>query len=156
MLAILSKKTQWEAFKRPMNIIPREFFLPDSKYFYCISAKEKSLHQNKSEEINLAFLNPEKLMADIPIVIEDISITGFTGFRKTILRITGNSSQTYLVDSLMIKPNPMNTVVKQVTNAVYEIRDGYLDREFPLIARIWETQSQNFPHRLLVFIWMLK
>jgi len=67
--AILSKKTQWDAFKRPMNFIPREFFLQGSKYFYCISAKEKLIHQSKSEEINLAFLNPEKLMADIPIVI---------------------------------------------------------------------------------------
>jgi hypothetical protein len=124
--AILSKKTQWEAFKRPMNIIPREFFQADSKYFYCISAKEKLLHQNKSEEINLAFLNPEKLMADIPIVIEDISINRIYGVQKDDIEDNRKFITAYLIDSLMIKPNPMETVVRQVTDAVYEIRDEYL------------------------------
>ena len=124
--AILSKKTQWEAFNRPMNIIPREFFQPDSKYFYCISAKEKLLRQNKSEEINLAFLNPEKLMADIPIVIEDISINRIYGVQKDDIMDNRKFITAYLIDSLMIKPNLMETVTKQVTDAVYEIRDEYL------------------------------
>lgn len=124
--AILSKKTQWEAFKRPMNIIPREFFQADSKYFYCISTKEKLLHQDRSEEINLAFLNPEKLMADIPIVIEDISINRIYGVQKDDIEDNRKFIMAYLIDSLMIKPNPMDTVVRQVTDAVYEIRDEYL------------------------------
>ena len=124
--AILSKKTHWDAFKRPMNIIPREFFLQGSKYFYCISAKEKLIHQSKSEEINLAFLNPEKLMADIPIVIEDISIKRMYGIQKDDIEDNRKFITAYLIDSLMIKPNPMETVVRQVTDAVYEIRDEYL------------------------------
>lgn len=124
--AILSKKKQWEAFKRPMNIIPREFCQPDSKYFYCISTKEKLIYQSRSEEINLAFLNPEKLMADIPIVIEDISIKGIYGVQKDDITDNQKFITAYLIDSLMIKPNPMETVVRQVTNAVYEIRDEYL------------------------------
>ena len=124
--AILSKKTQWDAFKRPMNCIPREFFLQGSKYFYCISAKEKLIHPSKSEEINLAFLNPEKLMADIPIVIEDISIKKMYGIQKDDIEDNRKFITAYLIDSLMIKPNPMETVVRQVTDAVYEIRDEYL------------------------------
>jgi len=124
--AILSKKIQWDAFIRPMNSIPREFFQSDSKYFYCISAKEKLIHQSKSEEINLAFLNPEKLMADIPIVIEDISIKRMYGIQKDDIEDNRKFITAYLIDSLMIKPNPMETVVKQVTDAVYEIRDEYL------------------------------
>jgi hypothetical protein len=124
--AILSKKTHWDAFKRPMNIIPREFFLPSSKYFYCISAKEKLIHPRKSEEINLAFLNPEKLMADIPIVIEDISIKRMYGIQKDDIEDNRKFITAYLIDSLMIKPIPMETVVRQVTDAVYEIRDEYL------------------------------
>jgi hypothetical protein len=124
--AILSKKTQWDAFKRPMNFIPREFFLQGSKYFYCISAKEKLIHQSKSEEINLAFLNPEKLMADVPVVIEDISIKRMYGIQKDDIEDNRKFITAYLIDSLMIKPNPMETVVRQVTDAVYEIRDEYL------------------------------
>jgi len=124
--AVLSKKTQWEAFKRPMNSIPREFFQADAKYFYCISAKEKVLPQNTSEEINLAFLNPEKLMADIPIVIEDISIHRMYGVRKDDIEDNRKFITAYLIDSLLIKPSPMETVVRQVTDAVYEIRDEYL------------------------------
>ena len=96
-------------------------------------------------------------MADIPIVIEDISIKRIYGIQKDDIEDNRKFITAYLIDSLMIKPNPMETVVRQVTDAVYEIRDEYLrSANFSPIARIWETQSQNFLHPLPVFILMLK
>jgi len=124
--AILSKKTQWDAFKKPMKIIPEEFFNLNSKFYYCISEKEKTYPQTQSDEINLAFLKPEKLMADIPIVIEDISLKGISRVEKDDLEDRKKFITSYLLDSLIITPNPMESIEKIVTNAVYDIRDEYL------------------------------
>lgn len=124
--AVLSKKPLWEAFKKPMKIIPQEFFRSNSKYFYCISDKEKSFTQLHSEEINLAFLRPEKMMADIPIVLDDVSIKGNISVLKQDIEDNRKFITAYLLDSLMIKPDPLKTVEKSVTDAVYEISDEYL------------------------------
>ena len=65
-------------------------------------------------------------MVDIPIVIEDISINRNYGVQKDDIEDNRKFITAYLIDSLMIKPNPMETVVRQVTDVVYEIRDEYL------------------------------
>ena len=124
--AVLSKKTHWDAFKKPMKIIPDEFFTINSKFFYCISEKEKIYPQTNSDEINLAFLRPEKLMADIPIVIENLSLKGISRIEKDDIEDRKKFITSYLLDSLIIAPNPMESIEKIVTNAVYDIRDEYL------------------------------
>lgn len=124
--AVLSKKAQWDAFKKPMKIIPKEFFLQSSQYFYLISEREKVISQNRSEEVNLAFLRPEKCAMDIPIVIEDVSIKGISGVMKDYIDEDRTMVTAFLLDSLLIKPNPMETVEKLVKDAVYTIRDDYL------------------------------
>jgi len=124
--AVLSKKPVWEAFKKPMKIIPSDFFRSSSKFFYCISDKEKIFPPLNSEEINLAFLNPEKMMTDIPIVLDDVSVKGTVGVLKQDVEDNEKFITAYLIDSLMLKPDPLKTVEKAVTEAVYEITDEYL------------------------------
>jgi len=124
--AVLSKKQLWNEFKKPMNIIPKEFFQTGAKFFYCISDKEKIFPQLHCEEINLAVLRPEKMMADIPIVLNDVSIKGNIGVLKQDIKDNRKFITAYLLDSLMIQPDPLKTVEKSVTDAVYEISDEYL------------------------------
>jgi hypothetical protein len=124
--AVLSKKVQWDAFKKPMNAIPKEFFRPSSPYFYLISEREKPNPSHQSEEVNLAFLRPEKYVMDIPIVIEDVSIKGVAGIKKEFVDEERKMVMAYLLDSLLIKPNPMGLVEKLIKEAVYTIRDQYM------------------------------
>jgi hypothetical protein len=124
--AILSKKSLWETFKKPMKVIPQEFFRSNSKFFYCISDKEKNIPQFKCEEINLAFLRPEKLMADVPIVLDDVSIKGNVGIFQQDIEDNKKFITAYLLNSLMLNPDPIKTVEKAVTDAVYEISEDYL------------------------------
>ena len=123
--AVLSKKTLWDVFKKPMKIIPQEFFRSNSKFFYCMSDKEKILPSLSSEEINLAYLRPEKMMADIPIVLDDVSIKGNPNIIQQDIEDNKKFITAYLLDSLMLKPDPIKTVEKAVTNAVYEISEEY-------------------------------
>ncbi|MEN6291605.1 MAG: hypothetical protein ABFD07_06265 [Methanobacterium sp.] len=123
--AVLSKKTLWDAFKKPLKIIPHDFFKPDSKIFYRISDRETNLPQLSCEEINLAYLRPEKMMADIPIVLDDVSIKGNPSYIQQDHEDNKNFVTGYLLDSLMLKPDPLHTVEKAVTDAVYEISDAY-------------------------------
>jgi len=123
--AILSKKPQWTALKKPMKIIPADFFRTGSKYFYCLADKEKIIPRLQSEEVNLAFLRPEKMMADIPIVLDDVSVKGVTGILKQDIEDNIPLVTAYLIDSLMLKPNPLTSVEKEVTDAVYEITQEY-------------------------------
>jgi hypothetical protein len=124
--AVLSKKSLWEAFKKPMKIIPQDFFRSNSKIFYCLSDKEKSLPSILSEEINLAFLRPEKMIADIPIVLDDVSVKGNIGVLQQDIDDNKKFITAYLLDSLMLKPDPLTTVEKLVTDAVYEITEEYM------------------------------
>lgn len=124
--AVLSKKPLWEAFKKPMKIIPQEFFQPNTNFFYCMSDREKGFPQLNCEEINLAFLRPEKMMADIPVVLEDVSIKGNLGFVRQDIEDNKKFVTGYLIDSLMLKPDPIKTVEKAVKEAVYEISEEYL------------------------------
>lgn len=124
--AVLAKKPLWDAFKKPMRIIPQEFFRSNSKFFYCISEKEKILPQFNFEEVNLAFLRPEKLMADIPIVLDDVSIKGNVGIFQQDIEDNRKFITGYLLGALMLKPDPIKTVEKAVTEAVYKISEEYL------------------------------
>jgi hypothetical protein len=124
--AVLSKKAQWGAFKKPLKIIPDEFYLPSSQYFYLISDHEKANPSHQSEEVNLAFLRPEKCVMDIPIVIEDVTIRGLAGIKKEYVDEDQKMVTAYLLDSLLIKPNPMESVERLVKEAVYAIREEYL------------------------------
>jgi len=123
--AILSKKVLWDAFKRPMKILPPEFLKPTSNHFYCLAEKERIFPSIQSEEVNLAFLRPEKMMADIPIVLDDVSVKGISGIQKQDLEDNQKFITAYLLDSLMLKPEPLKSVEKAVTDAVYAISDDY-------------------------------
>lgn len=123
--AVLSKKVLWDAFKKPMKILPAEFLRPTSNHFYCLSEKERSFPSLQSEEVNLAFLRPEKMMADIPIVLDDVSIKGIDGALKQDLEDNRKFITAYLLDSLMLKPEPLKSVENAVTDAVYAISDEY-------------------------------
>ncbi len=123
--AVLSKKSMWDNFKKTMKIIPLEFFRQTSKHYYCLSEKEKILPPLQSEEVNLAYLRPEKMMADIPIVLDDVSIKGNVGILKQDLKDNQKFATAYLLDSLMLKPDPLKSVEKAVTDAVYAISDEY-------------------------------
>lgn len=123
--AVLSKKTLWDTFKKPMKIIPQDFFRINSNFFYCLSDKERLFPQFPCEEINLAFLKPEKMLADIPVVLDDVSIKGNYGVIQQDIEDTKKQITAYLIESLMLKPIPNNTIEKVVTDGVYEITDEY-------------------------------
>ena len=122
--AILSGKNQYEAIKLPLSIIPREFFRQTSRYFYVIAEKAKVVIPDENDEVSLAYRRPEKIPMDIPIVIEDIATTSYS-FKKSYNDVDRNLITAYLLDSLLLKPDPLETIEKLVTEAVYIVRDEY-------------------------------
>ncbi|MBN1195218.1 MAG: hypothetical protein JXA08_07740 [Methanomicrobiaceae archaeon] len=121
--AVFGKKFQWDLFTDSLAVIPDEFRAIHSPYYYFISAREKKRQGDGSEEISLAILKPKKTIADIPLEIgETDERTFLRGYRKT-LQEENAIVTAYMLDSLLLKPEPSARAEQIITDAIYELRD---------------------------------
>ena len=123
--AVLGKKAQWTTFRWSMNIIPQDFFQVNARYRYYISDQEKCMVARGCEELSRAIYRPENYIMDIPLVVEDASPNQLSKDYKEIIKEEQPLVTSYILDALMLKPDPMSTVEKTITDAVYAIREEY-------------------------------
>ena len=101
-----------------MQIIPNEFKRPSSDIFYKIS-EQAEIPKLHSREINLAFLNPEKIPMDIPVVL-DVEVQTKKDYNDAIDSLTP-MVRGYLLDSLMIQPQIPENLSAHITEKVYDV-----------------------------------
>jgi len=120
--AVFGKNYQWELFRKPLKFIPIEFLKPSSDYYYYISKNERDPGKTNGE-VNLAILQPERLLSDIPIVYEGISERKFSRDYSESIKEGAGIITAYLLDTLLLKPTYTDKVEQMMLDAVYRIRD---------------------------------
>lgn len=123
--AVFGKKHQWDLFKRPFNIIPKEFRKVNSYYYYHFSSTEGRVRKSEGE-ISQAILKPQKLVTDIPVAMERESRKKISPEYRGILKEESGIVRGQLLDGLFITPQSTGAIEKVMQEAVYELRDEYL------------------------------
>lgn len=123
--AVLGKKAQWNTFRWSMNVIPQDFFRLNARYRYYISDQEKCTVKGGCEELSRAIYRPEDYIMDIPLVVEEASPNRLSKDYRELINEEQPLITAYILDALMLKPDPMNTVEKTITDAVYMMREEY-------------------------------
>lgn len=123
--AIFGKQYQWDLFQRPLKIIPKDFMKITSDYYYYSVSEMYRCIRKSTGEVNQAILKPEKMISDIPIVIEDMSQRKFLKGDGENYDTTSNIVTSYLLDALLLRPKSSETIEKMMHDAVYELRDEY-------------------------------
>ena len=123
--AVFGKKHQWDVFRRPFDIIPKEFKKVNSYYYYHFSSSDVRVRKSQGE-INQAILKPQKLVADIPVAIVNESGKKISPDYRDILREESGIVRGQLLDGLFITPQSTDSIEKVMTEAVYELREEYL------------------------------
>jgi hypothetical protein len=122
--AILGKKKPWLGFKKSLNIIPKEFRKTTSPFYYTISEQEKNIENTKAKEINLAYLNPERLAMHIPVVLDDVEIRSTKSYSLDMQSLNPMVTA-FILDSLIIKPQIPSNLESYVTDTLYKIVDEF-------------------------------
>jgi len=123
--AVFGRKFQWDYFKFPLRIIPADLKKEKSDYYYYISDKEKRGKSIKSREKSFAVLRPEKLISDIPIVLDETSEKKFSKDKRENFSESSEIIAAYLLDSLLLKPESSKKEIDQMTESVYKLNDDY-------------------------------
>lgn len=123
--AVFGKKTQWTTFRQSMNIIPKDFFRINARYRYYVSDQEKCTVGRGCEELSRAIHKPEDYIMDIPLVVEEVSPSQLSKDYRELVKEEQPLITSYILDALMIKPDPMSTVEETITDAVFAIREEY-------------------------------
>ncbi|WFN34110.1 hypothetical protein L1S32_09680 [Methanogenium sp. S4BF] len=123
--AVFGKKHQWDVFRRPFEIIPKEFRRVNSYYYYLFSNTETAVRKSEGE-INQAVLKPQKLIADIPVAIDNESGKKLSPEYRDVLKEESGIITGQLLDGLFIRPESTAAIEKVMTEAVYELREEYL------------------------------
>ena len=123
--AIIGKPRFWTSYARMMNgVTPGEFKRPSSDYYYLFSKTEKEVHLTDNKEINLTFQNPEYTPMHIPLVMNPDP--EFTSKKNKPLAVKDNEHlepfvMSYLIDSILFKPEIPLTDDKILTDSTYAI-----------------------------------
>jgi len=122
--AVIGKPKFWKPFERIMNVIPIELKRSSSDYFYLISKTEKEVHLKGNKEVSLAFHNPERTPMHIPLVMNpdpDFSPKKYSPTRNKDNEYLVPFVVSYLLDSILFKPEIPLTQDKILTDCTYEI-----------------------------------
>ncbi len=122
--AILGKKKPWTGFKRSMGIIPGEFRDTASPYYYHIATKEDRVKNVNAREINLAYLNPERMPMHIPVVLDEIEVRSS---KESSLDLQSLSPMVtaFVLDSVLIQPTIPAGLDACVTDAIHSVIDDF-------------------------------
>jgi hypothetical protein len=117
--AVLGKTKPWYGFKRSMDIIPAELKRESSDYFYRLSLQEEEYTNLASREINLAFLNPERVPMHIPLVL-DVEIKNLSKY-KEILQVEKPLVTAFMLDALLLQPSIPDALQHSLVDTMYEL-----------------------------------
>jgi hypothetical protein len=117
--AVLGKTKPWYGFRRSMDVIPAELRRESSDYFYRLSLQEEEYHNLASREINLAFLNPERVPMHIPLVL-DIEMKSLSKYRER-LQVEKPLVTAFMLDALLLHPAIPGSLQHSLVDAMYEL-----------------------------------
>ncbi|MBP2144905.1 hypothetical protein J2129_000359 [Methanofollis sp. W23] len=123
--AVFGKNYQWDLFQRPLKIIPPEFKKISSEYYYSVSKTDRRIRKT-SGEINQAILRPEKMVSDLPVVIDETARRTFSKGHHENHEIEAGVIIAQVLDGLLLKPESSDSIGKMMGNVIYELRDEYL------------------------------
>ena len=121
---VLGKKKPWHGFRKSLDIIPREFLKDNSPFFYSIAEKEKNVEPIRADEINLAYLNPEKFPMHIPIVLDEIEVRSPKEYSLDMQSLNPLVTA-FILDSLLLKPEIPPGLESHVTDTLYAVIDEF-------------------------------
>jgi hypothetical protein len=128
--AFVGRDPAWLQFRRLMRVIPGEFTRAKSRIFYRISGKECPPVHLESNEINLAFRNPQATYMHLPLSFKASERTAPSppgdDVREMAPRI-----RPYLLDALLLSPELPERLCRSIVEGVYEINEELCSR--PLI-----------------------
>jgi hypothetical protein len=122
--AVIGKLKFWKPFERMMNIIPTDFKRPSADYYYLFSKMEKEVHLTNNKEVNLTFHNPEHTPMHIPLVMNPDPDFSSKKIKPRDVKENEHLEPfivSYLIDSLLFKPEISLTNDKILTDCTYEI-----------------------------------
>jgi len=127
--AILGKDKQWSAFKKIMNVIPREFRQISSNNFYKLLDRETIINPVDSTEVSLAYYNPSSMPVQIPAAL-DVENKPVSQYKDN-LEYEIPMVRAHIIDALLFRPEIPNKLDSYVTNCVYDLvdeikRSGYV------------------------------
>jgi len=122
--AVLGKKKPWRGFRKSLDIIPREFLKDNSPFFYSIAEKEKNVEPIRADEINLAYLNPEKFPMHIPIVLDEIEIRPPKEYSLDMQSMNPLVTA-FILDSLLLRPEIPAGLESYVTDTLHAVIDEF-------------------------------
>ena len=135
--AILGKKKPWLGFKKSMNIIPQEFRKVSSPVYYTIAEQEKEVGHTKSEEINLACLNPERLPMHIPVVLDEVEMRPQSSYSLDMQSLDPMVTA-FILDSLLIRPTIPSSLESYVTETLHTVVEEFKGSGWaPVPAGLW-------------------
>ena len=115
--ALLSKKREWNTFKRIMNVIPDELKQVSSRNYYKILDHEEQVNPINCSEVSLAFLNPSTIPVQIPIAMDVEPISDYySNIEYEIPMI-----RSYILDALLYQPEIPKKLDSYVTDCVYSL-----------------------------------
>jgi len=150
--ALLGDRNGIAGFKRS---IPTDFRKISSPFFYKISSKESFPNFKPTQEINLAYINPEKTPMHIPIPFS-AEITAPIGSRLNMECISPIITG-YLLDSLMIQPVIPESLESMILDISYDLINdikeaGYIpyNQDFSsLIPRLSQSFARLQSHLMV-------
>jgi len=122
--AILGKAKPWSGFKRSMGIIPGEFRKTTSPYYYHIAPHEDTVRSVNAYEVNLAYLNPERLPMHIPVVLDDVEVRASKSYTQDLQSLNPMVTA-FILDSLMIRPEIPAGLDSYVTDTMYSVIEDF-------------------------------
>ena len=117
--AVLGKTKPWYGFKRSMDIIPAELKKESSDYFYRLSIQEEDCSNLRSQEINLAFLNPERIPMHIPLVL-DAGTKNLSIYKETH-QAQKPLVTAFMLDALLMQPVVPDNLQRSIVDTMYEL-----------------------------------
>lgn len=122
--AVFGKNYQWDLFQRPLKIIPPEFRRIRSEYYYSISETDRPVRKSGGE-VNQAVLRPEKVVSDLPIVIDEVSRRRCSPGHRENQGVEAGVILAQVLDGLLLKPGAPEGIEKMMHEAIYSLRDEY-------------------------------
>ncbi|MCD4784711.1 MAG: hypothetical protein K8T10_12895 [Candidatus Eremiobacteraeota bacterium] len=119
--ALLGKDKQWGAFKKIMNVIPREFRQISSNNFYKLLDRETIINPVDSTEVSLAYYNPSSMPVQIPAAldVENKPVSQYKSDIEYEIPIV----RAHILDSLLYQPKIPSKLDSYVANCVYDLVD---------------------------------
>lgn len=122
--AILGKRKPWLGFKKSLSVIPQEFRKVTSPFYYTISETEKRVENTRADEINLAYLNPEKIPMHIPVVLDEVEVRPSKSYALDMQSLNPMVTA-FILDSLILKPEMPQSLESYVTDTFHTVVEEF-------------------------------